>query len=366
MTIPVSGEAVPVSTLPLPPGEEVDCLLPPEPECPLKTLAEVAEAGMESQHCLCLRVETVETHITHQTHLVAENRVRCVLRDVMSDLKCFCWFFGDYSDHLVSHGVRTGDMVIMVRPRVVKTKLKHRQVLPEDMSPWTIHCLMRDRRPVTLVKVEQERRKEAEEAPPGQEQCDAAIEALIDDINNDSDSTFRSQAQRPSESRADSQPQPGPVTSTQEVAVEGAALPPPANNLSPIKSQGPKVASPRRAPALSTPKRAQALASLQARPQYTLLAQCRVHKQRYNVMVVLTEVVETPRRRKSKIVAKVMITDESLEIAGDLREHFKFDILADSMDQMPDLEVCNVSVLFDKPKSELDFQSIGTSPAFGI
>ena len=46
MTIPVSGEAVPVSTLPLPPGEEVDCLLPPEPECPLKTLAEVAEAGL--------------------------------------------------------------------------------------------------------------------------------------------------------------------------------------------------------------------------------------------------------------------------------------------------------------------------------
>ena len=333
MTVPVAEEGcVPVSVLPLPPGEEVDCLLPPEPECPIKTLAEVAEGGLRGEHCLCLKVETVETHITFQTHLVAENRVRCVLRDIMSDLKCYCWFFGDYSDQLVSHGMRTGDMVIMVRPRVVKTKLKYRQVLPEDMSCWTIHCLMRDRRPVTLVKVEQEERRK--EAPIGRDPCDTAIDALIEAIENDSDSEFRSQA-RPSDA-SQLQAGAGPVTSTQDMAEEGAVpLPPPASNLSPIKTQ----VQPTLAPRTASPR-------AQARPQYTLLAQCRTHKQRYNVMAVLTEIIETPRRRKSKIVAKVMITDESLEVAGDLREHFKFDILTDSMEQMPDLEVRLVSLSF--------------------
>ena len=118
------------------------------------------------------------------------------------------------------------------------------------------------------------------------------------------------------------------MTSTQDMVEEGAAMPPPASNLSPIKSQGqatlvPRTASPR----------------AQARPQYTHLAQCRLHKKRYNVMAVLAEVIQLPRRMKSKIVAKVMITDDSLEIGGDLREHFKFDILTDSMEQMPDLTV---------------------------
>merc|ERR1740128_667575 len=122
------------------------------------------------------------------------------------------------------------------------------------------------------------------------------------------------------------------MTSTQDTAEDGAVpMPPPASNLSPIKTQ----VQPTLAPRTVSPR-------AQARPQYTLLAQCRTHKQRYNVMAILTEIIETPRRRKSKIVAKVMITDESLEVAGDLREHFKFDILTDSMDQMPDLVVGSV------------------------
>ena len=34
-----------------------------------------------------------------------------------------------------------------------------------------------------------------------------------------------------------------------------------------------------------------------------------------------------------------MISDESLLLAGDLREYFKVDILTDSMEQMPELKV---------------------------
>ena len=47
MTVPVSeGGCVPLSVLPLPPGEDVNCLVPPDPECPVKPLTEVAEGGL--------------------------------------------------------------------------------------------------------------------------------------------------------------------------------------------------------------------------------------------------------------------------------------------------------------------------------
>ena len=121
-------QRVPVTMLPLPPGEDVDCLLPPELECPLVNITEVGEARVPVSHCVCLRVEIIETHITHQIHLVPENRIRCILRDIQSGEKCYCWMFGDYSNNLVSMGVKTGDMVIIENPRVVKTKLKYKQV----------------------------------------------------------------------------------------------------------------------------------------------------------------------------------------------------------------------------------------------
>ena len=211
------------------------------------------------------------------------------------------------------------------------------QVLPADMSLWTIHCLVRDRRTVTFVRVAAEdsaetSRQEAHQPSRGCNAADpteTAITALIDAINNDSDPEFHSQprpvtstqteAPRPPASAASKQPLPSPIR---------AAVRPPETRAGP-------------SPATSTLARS-ASSSGQARPRYTPLAQCGGHKQRYNVMAVLAEVLETPRRRKSKIVARVMITDESLVITGDLREHFKFDILADSMEQMPDLKVGNI------------------------
>ena len=61
-------------------------------------------------------------------------------------------------------------------------------------------------------------------------------------------------------------------------------------------------------------------------------------------MAVISEVLETPRQRKSKIVSRVMITDESLQVDGDLTGAFKFDILVNSMDQMPEIQV-NLNIL---------------------
>ena len=48
--------------------------------------------------------------------------------------------------------------------------------------------------------------------------------------------------------------------------------------------------------------------------------------------------LEPTRRRKSKIETKVTIQDESLWSCADLRKHFKFDILSDSMVKAPLVE----------------------------
>lgn len=61
---------------------------------------QVGSLQVSGNHCICLRVISVETHITKQTHLVAENRIRCVLQDFPSGDKVYCWFFGEYSDGL--------------------------------------------------------------------------------------------------------------------------------------------------------------------------------------------------------------------------------------------------------------------------
>ena len=55
--------------------------------------------------------------------------------------------------------------------------------------------------------------------------------------------------------------------------------------------------------------------------------------------------VETPRRRQSKIVTKLSIKDKSLWSCGDPKEYFKFDILSDCMEQVPVLEVIAILMI---------------------
>ena len=55
--------------------------------------------------------------------------------------------------------------------------------------------------------------------------------------------------------------------------------------------------------------------------------------------------VEIPRRRKSKIVTKLTIEDESVWSCGDLKEYFKFDILSDCKEQVPVLEVMAILMI---------------------
>ena len=80
----------------------------------------------------------MEEQVNTAKHLVAVNRTRCILMVVNSEDRSFCWVFGSYSDIIKMLGVM--DLVMICCPTVVRTKLKPKQVLPPNMSTWTIHC----------------------------------------------------------------------------------------------------------------------------------------------------------------------------------------------------------------------------------
>ena len=150
------SQEVLVKLLTLRAGEELEQVLPPGEESPQVSLAQVAGQEVGGDHCLLARVVSVDTdHITRAEHLVAENRIRLILEDVRSGSNCYCWLFGEYSDAFMRLQVKPSDLVVFSNPRVVRTKLKYKQILPADMSGWTIHCVSRERKLLTFVRMEQ-------------------------------------------------------------------------------------------------------------------------------------------------------------------------------------------------------------------
>ena len=297
-----------VKYLSLKTGEDLSLVLPPGEECPQVDLLQAARQDLAGDHCLVGRVESLDTdHITREEHLVSENRLRLILRDSVSGEKFYCWLFGEYSDAFVSRRMRPSDLLVLTKPSVSKTRLKYKQVLPPDMSCWTVYCLTRDKKPLTLVKVEDDTAAGGKTPAAADDPAESAISDLIDAINM-SDTEFSMEQAARSSHRVNNE------------------------NISP-NIPGPAQAKNSRQ-ALGLPQ--------SSRPKYSFLSNCKVHKNKYNVWAVVTEVLETPMRRKSKIVAKIQLTDESLSVAGDLRENFKFDILTDSFEQMPELVVGSV------------------------
>jgi len=132
------------------------------------TLTKVEEVGdgsvMKEKSAICCVVEKMEEQINTAKHMVAINRTRCILMEIESQERSYCWFFGPYSDSMARLGMREKDLVMICCPTVVRTKLKPKQVLPPNLSTWTIHCLERDPQPsVTFFRLEdQELRQEVE------------------------------------------------------------------------------------------------------------------------------------------------------------------------------------------------------------
>jgi len=287
-----------VDLLPLPPGETMEAMIPIN-----YAMASVEQVGKgevhKEQSSICCVVEKMEDQINTAKHMVAVNRTRCILTDVINQQRSYCWFFGAFSDRMLELGVMERDFVMICCPTVVRTKLKPRQVLPPNMSTWTIHCQEKDPQPsVTFLR--QEDQEPVKEMNTGGDNDQQVVIAVPDEeLMNES-----------------------------QLAV--------VVNKSPNKRLSPQ---PARVALQRRPPPTKPVQVPMMRPPYTNLANCKVHKKRYNVFAVVSEIREPPQKRKSKIVTKLSIQDESLFSSGDLRENYKFDILADSMEQVPVLVV---------------------------
>ena len=145
-----------VELLPLPPGDTVHSLIPLN--YILAKMDEIGTGNVDKGKCaICCEVEILEEQINTAKHLVAVNRTRCILKEVNSEVRSFCWFFGEYSNSMVKLGVREKDMVMICCPTVVRTKLKPKQVMPPNMSTWTIHCIEKDPEPsITFFRQEEQ------------------------------------------------------------------------------------------------------------------------------------------------------------------------------------------------------------------
>lgn len=123
-------------------------------ECPQVSLVQVASQEVVGDHCLVASLVRVDTeHITKEKDGVHENRLRVILRDILSGVKFYCWLFGAYSDAFVRLEVTPSDLVVVTSPRLVETKKYYRQRLPADISPWTVHCRSREKKILKIYRV---------------------------------------------------------------------------------------------------------------------------------------------------------------------------------------------------------------------
>ena len=145
-------------------------------------------------------------------------------------------------------GVREKDLVMICCPTVVRIKLKTKQVLSPNLSTWTMYCLERDPQPsVTFFRLEdQEFRQEVEvkmNTLHDQQLLDESH--LVQELNNPR-RQFVGQRNHPEQNAV-------PTQESEATSQEASVL------------------------------------------QHVLL---NIHKARYNLFSVLSEVVETPRKKE--------------------------------------------------------------------
>ena len=287
-----------VELLPVPPGCELESLVPAD--C---TLVKGWQAACgPGSFALCCRVERLERQITPELHLVKTPRTRCVLRCIASGERAYCWFFGEYSTEAARLGVRDGDAVVVVRPRVVPTKVKWKQVLPPDLGPWTVHCT-------------------ASPAPmDGGPASGPVIFAREDETGREVGAgVVRAGAAQP--------------RSPARVAGRGNSKQQQQSSMAPYGTTDTSMVwnRPVEQPAFRVP--------VTPTYNYTNLANCTAAKGRYHAWAVVMEMLQPPMQCKSKVVTKLLVRDESLATgAGGLGECYKFDILVERLEEMPRLE----------------------------
>jgi len=240
-------------------------------------------AHLLQQSAMLFTITKIEEAITTEKHRVKYDRTRLILQETEGGMLTRCWVYGQHSRAVAKLAVKVGDLLLVVAvKKAIFAPKPGEEVLP-NYSPWILHCgdQYGPRPSVTYIRREEDQNSESPNAAQQE--------------NNRHE-----------------------VQQQRDVAPVGARIvveAPAPKNLSPVKRQD--------AP----------------RSQYCRLADLKDTSARYNVFAVVSEVVEQPRGRKSKIVARVRLQDESMVVCGDLTNSFRFDILASSMEQIPELEV---------------------------
>ena len=212
-------------------------------------------AQLLQQSAMLFTITKIEEAITTEKHRVKYDRTRLILQETEGGMLTRCWVYGQHSRAVAKLAVKVGDLLLVVAvKKAIFAPKPGEEVLP-NYSPWILHCgdQYGPRPSVTYIRREEDQHSES---PNAAQQENNRLE----------------------------------VQQQRDVAPVGARTvveAPAPKNLSPVKRQD--------AP----------------RSQYCSLADLKDTSARYNVFAVVSEVVEQPRGRKSKIVARVSCSKES-------------------------------------------------------
>ena len=206
------------------------------------------------QSAMLFTITKVEEAITTEKHRVKHDRTRLTLQEMEGGMLTRCWVYGQHSRAVGKLGVKVEDLLLVsaVKKAIFAPK-PGEEILP-NFSPWILHCgdHFGFKPSVTFIRKEGEQNFASVnvDQPEAQEEEVAAVSKTT------------------------------------------VVLPPvrAVRNISPVKK-----------PIVEAP-----------RSQYCKLADLKDTSARYNLFAVVSEVVEQPRGRKSKIVARVRLINENM------------------------------------------------------
>ena len=200
-------------------------------------------AHILEQSAMLFSISKVEEAITSEKHHVKHDRTRLTLQEKDGGMLTRCWVYGKHSRAVGKLGVKLGDLLLVSAVKKAVFAPKPGEGVLPNFSPWILHC--------------------------GDH---FGLKPSVIFIREESQKKFRSVN----------------VVINQEEVVTGAVTTIAATPLKAVRNISP-LKKPVEAP----------------RSQYCKLADLKDTSARYNLFAVISEVVEQPRGRKSKIVARV-------------------------------------------------------------
>ena len=206
------------------------------------------------QSAMLFTIVKVEEAITKEKHHVKYDRTRLALQETEGGMLTRCWVYGQHSRAVGKLGVKVGDMVLVSAVKKSIFAPKPGEEILANFSPWILHCGDNFGLKPSVAFI----RKEVDQG------------GVAGDANQEEDQ---------------------PQQQFEAVATPAVAAPlvKCVRSISPAKNP--------------------TMAQDAPRSQYCRLADLKDTSARYNLFAVVSEVVEQPRGRKSKIVARVRLSN---------------------------------------------------------